>query len=329
MKNPSINLNQISMKNLTTILTLVLGMATSSYAQNLNCQALFGWSGSVMGGNSIVFLDSSLVTGGIPGATNVYTNISFGDGNTATFNSQSLVHTYANSGTYVVCLYLDVISGNDSCSSVFCDTIVVGTPPPPPPSCNASFYADSATITATSINIWNNSTPVASNPNYSVQYAWDFGDGNTSNSAYPSHTYANAGLYNVCLTITVVDNNTSLTCTDTYCRMMGVDSLGNVVFKKGAASFTLNVIDPATVGLDESTLDDLRVYPNPANDFIEVNITQGDVDYTMISVNGTVVKQGKLNANTTRVDISEINNGIYILNLSDGNSSTARRIIVQ
>jgi PKD repeat protein len=35
-----------------------------------------------------------------------------------------------------------------------------------------------------------------------VAYLWDFGDGNTSNSANPSHTYASAGLYNVSLTVT-------------------------------------------------------------------------------------------------------------------------------
>jgi len=33
-------------------------------------------------------------------------------------------------------------------------------------------------------------------------YAWDFGDGNTTNEANPSHTYADAGTYNALLTVT-------------------------------------------------------------------------------------------------------------------------------
>ncbi|MGD8403219.1 MAG: PKD domain-containing protein [Anaerolineales bacterium] len=33
-------------------------------------------------------------------------------------------------------------------------------------------------------------------------YAWDFGDGNTSNAANPSHTYADAGTFNAVLTVT-------------------------------------------------------------------------------------------------------------------------------
>lgn len=48
-----------------------------------------------------------------------------------------------------------------------------------------------------------------------VSYLWDFGDGNTSGSANPSHTYASAATYNVSLTVTDdggatgVDNTTA------------------------------------------------------------------------------------------------------------------------
>jgi PKD repeat protein len=35
-----------------------------------------------------------------------------------------------------------------------------------------------------------------------VAFAWDFGDGDTSNEANPSHTYADAGTYNAILTVT-------------------------------------------------------------------------------------------------------------------------------
>ncbi|MCL6275686.1 PKD domain-containing protein, partial [Muricauda sp. 2012CJ35-5] len=35
-----------------------------------------------------------------------------------------------------------------------------------------------------------------------TDYSWDFDDGNSSNLANPSHTFANAGSYNVTLTVT-------------------------------------------------------------------------------------------------------------------------------
>jgi hypothetical protein len=45
-----------------------------------------------------------------------------------------------------------------------------------------------------------------------LTYSWNWGDGNTSPGATPSHTYATAGNYNICQTITDANN-----CTDTYC----------------------------------------------------------------------------------------------------------------
>ncbi|RYY00358.1 MAG: PKD domain-containing protein, partial [Gammaproteobacteria bacterium] len=44
-----------------------------------------------------------------------------------------------------------------------------------------------------------------------TSYLWDFGDGNTSTQATPSHTYPNQGNYTVSLTVT-----TSTGCTETY-----------------------------------------------------------------------------------------------------------------
>lgn len=42
--------------------------------------------------------------------------------------------------------------------------------------------------------------------NGSIQtYLWEFGDGNTSNTPYPTHVYANGGAYNVTLTVLAVD----------------------------------------------------------------------------------------------------------------------------
>ncbi|MFH1296632.1 MAG: PKD domain-containing protein [Bacteroidota bacterium] len=51
---------------------------------------------------------------------------------------------------------------------------------------------------------------------------WDFGDGQYSNLQDPIHTYAQSGLYNVCLTIQGVDS----LCYDTYCNVVNVGGQG-------------------------------------------------------------------------------------------------------
>ena len=53
--------------------------------------------------------------------------------------------------------------------------------------------------------------------NYSVSWDWDLGDGNHSIQQNPIHTYANNGIYLVCLTVTYFDSTTINSCTSVYC----------------------------------------------------------------------------------------------------------------
>ena len=67
-----------------------------------------------------------------------------------------------------------------------------------PTTCQALFYSapDSSNPTSGVISFFNAST---GSP---TTFAWTFGDGGTSASQYPVHTYTSPGSYNVCLTIT-------------------------------------------------------------------------------------------------------------------------------
>jgi len=52
-----------------------------------------------------------------------------------------------------------------------------------------------------------------------TSYSWDFGDGTTSYSENPAHSYSVTGYYNVCLTTTDYTD----TCTSTICKMIYVN----------------------------------------------------------------------------------------------------------
>jgi len=52
--------------------------------------------------------------------------------------------------------------------------------------------------------------------NYSVSWAWDFGDGNTSTQQNPIHTYSN-GIYTPCLIVTYFDSTIINSCISIYC----------------------------------------------------------------------------------------------------------------
>jgi gliding motility-associated-like protein len=118
-------------------------------------------------------------------------NWNFGDGNTS--GQQHPVHTYQNMGNYTVSL---TVTNTHGCSNTFTRNNYIQLAPP-----SISFTADTlqgcfplrVNFTASIVSI----EPVQS-------YLWNFGDGNTSTLANPSHVYYQEGEYTVSLTITTV-----------------------------------------------------------------------------------------------------------------------------
>jgi PKD repeat protein len=108
-------------------------------------------------------------------------NWSFPGGTPAVSNQANPSVQYLAAGTYSVSLTVSNASGNNTFSQ---NNIVVNSTP------NPAFTSVSSGLSAT---FTNNSTNANS-------YLWDFGDGNSSNSANPSYNYATDGTYSVTLT---------------------------------------------------------------------------------------------------------------------------------
>jgi PKD repeat protein len=73
---------------------------------------------------------------------------------------------------------------------------------------------------------------------------WDFGDGLSSSEQNPSHQYDNPGTYNICLTVSDVNNQSG--CTDQACQQVTTltySSLGGLVY---AGEYPLN--NPVNTG---------------------------------------------------------------------------------
>lgn len=114
----------------------------------------------------------------------------FGDGSTATGATPS--HTYAETGTYTVTLTVTDNRGDSDTTTR--DVTIVNTPP-------VAAFTSSVTKLKMSVDAADSSDP----DGRVESYAWDFGDGGTASTAAATHTYANAGTYDVRLT--VVDND--------------------------------------------------------------------------------------------------------------------------
>ncbi|MFD1945491.1 PKD domain-containing protein [Nocardioides aestuarii] len=119
----------------------------------------------------------------------------WGDGS-APSTSTSPSHTYEESGTYTIVLTTTDGWGNAASTSqeVVLSEPVGNTAP------HVELVATCAAFTICQMS----SDGTLDAEGDTIRYAWDFGDGGTSSSANPSHTYAAAGTYSVELGVTDV-----------------------------------------------------------------------------------------------------------------------------
>ncbi len=166
----------------------------------------------------------------------------YGDGTVGTglYNS----HTYAQPGTYNVCL--TTTDSTNNCTSVYCDSIFVFNYNF---NCNVSFSAlqNPSSLTVDFTSYTSGST--------SAMLVWDFGDNTIGTGSTVTHTYANSGFYNVCLTM--IDSMKR--CVSTFCNLV---QAGTVVFDPCSAQFKMFLL-PDTLAPGSSSIYFSLVNNNP------------------------------------------------------------------
>jgi PKD repeat protein len=134
--------------------------------------------------------------------------------------------------------------------------------------------------------------------NLPEEWLWDFGDGETSTDRNPIHTYTAIDSYEVCLTVTNLKGG------DEKCATLAliVNSIKSIAFK------------------------DIEIYPNPTNGLITIsNLPKGNVyEATLFNHLGAKILTSTLGKSNKNIDLNNINNGVYYLQLS---STTANRTL--
>jgi hypothetical protein len=126
-------------------------------------------------------------------------------------------------------------------------------------------------------------------------YSWDFGDGTSSSSNSPWHTYSSSGTYTACLNLTTSCNAISY-CTD------------------------ITVENQSTVDLGDNLLDLIKVYPNPASStvFFSLDYSNAAKIY-IIDATGKVIESRVIKDKIEEFNISRLNTGIYSYQIRDKN----------
>lgn len=218
-----------------------------------------------------------------------------GDPSSSTSNNQLV--TYNSPGDYSFTIEVFNSFGSNSFTST--DEITVF----PNPTADFDFTESGLTV------LFENLSEAELNPGQTIDYLWDFGDGNTSTEENPSHTYATDGEYEVSLSV-------SNQC--------------------GMAEFSENIFIGPT-GLQES--DAFRVFevlPNPNNgqfEFMVEGLTEAEVQYWLTDITGrTVMMRSETVSNgalRTAVDISHLSSGVFFLHVQAGRSKSSIKVVVE
>ncbi len=178
-------------------------------------------------------------------------NFTGNPGDTSSLQNPSFL--YASNGVYTPALTVTNAAG---CSSTVAETVNSGNP-------TATISADTTLSSSTSICAVVNAQFKAISQDTIAQYTWDFGDGTTSNSPTPSHSYSVPGTYLVNLSFVTIHG-----CTGTA---FPPDTIR--VYPKPHAMFTALDSLPCTnnqaetfTNLDDSSYRNQWIYGDGATD---------------------------------------------------------------
>ena len=260
---------------------------------------------------------TSMSTGSIAGAQYTW---SFGTGSVGYITAGSVASaTFGTNGLKYVCLNVkDTVTG---CDNTRCDTIFIsnaisnGTCAP-----TVMFNMTKDSTQAFTWNAWPNY------PNNVTGATWNWGDGSSSTNLYPSHTYSAAGLYSICVTVSVSCG----TVTAQYCYVANI-------FKSSQdnSMLTVNVRQSIPTGMQHQTAEikELRVFPNPGKGEFTLLLAGSDrenIELTVYNLLGEKVfakqyaKQDQLN-----LDLNHLSSGQYYVQASSQSGNYYKKIVIQ
>ena len=154
----------------------------------------------------------------------------FGDGATATGDSGS--HTYAEAGTYEV-MFSATNEGGTATGG--CTVTVIA----PPEILTLTSDKETVSVCDADPSVTFTANAVGSDP---LSYTWDFGDGQSSTAASPSHTYDQPGSYTVTLTLTndagTDSRTTVVNVNEENCFDCDISEMNTVFFDRNSSVLT-------------------------------------------------------------------------------------------
>ena len=205
-------------------------------------------------------------------------------------------------GSYAICV-------NDAHGCAACDSVVVSVG-----SCSAHFnlYPDTVPHNYTAVNMASGVAPLT--------YLWNWGDGTTSTGAFPSHTYASAGLYSIYLSI--ID---AVGCTNNYCNTFYLMRTTNTMVY-------VNVVAGIGTGISSpNSSPAFSISPNPGINSITITIdeTMLGSTLTIYDITGKKMTTAQLSTVNRQLSTENFASGIYFVTLENEKGRTTKKLVIE
>lgn len=102
----------------------------------------------------------------------------------------------------------------------------------------------------------------------------------------------------------------------------------NVIIEIEADNYDYAQARYGALGANEFELNSITVYPNPAKDWFTVNFEGIDSDYELYDLLGKSIKKGTIQSGQ-KIDIEQLNKGVYVLNIQSASFNETKKIVVE
>ncbi len=238
-------------------------------------------------------------------------------------------------GTYNVCLNIQYANGVDTCIDSYCRNVIIDTP------CATQAYFNIRSCTGANTYLF---TPLAYP---GAQVTWYFGDGGTAvttgkDSIY--HTYANPGIYKVCMTVKYG------TCTTSTCYYVNANPAVNssctgaqpAVSSISIAERNIPVVadskdEVQKIMIVEEPAQKLQAYlfPNPAQNDVTILIQSSldaNAQLKIIALDGKERYSSKIHLvpgeKKMEVHMGDWPSGLYLVQIKTGKDSISQKLVI-
>ncbi|MCC6816708.1 MAG: PKD domain-containing protein [Saprospiraceae bacterium] len=162
-----------------------------------------------------------------------------------------------------------------------------------------------------------------------LEWSWQFENGNplTSSQKNPSVIFSKPGKYTVKLSVKN-SNGTNSSTKIKYIEVLSpIKCPKRPTTKTGVDSTEKENDNLIKISNRENTINSFSIYPIPATDEIYLNAEKG-MDFTIFSLTGQKLIVGKTQSSNEKINVQQIPNGTYYIQLSNPYYNSIEKIII-